>query len=239
MCLTPVRPVPDRRSRTVGSAVHHVLVTDGSYQVRRTLLDIPDANRLGKWASLWADLIHAGMALLERSQLPMIPSTAFTRRALWESAIISYGRMQTSGKKRRLEHEDLLRKARGERGIEFHEGWRHGHVGHRNSEEFEAVRVFADHLDNAPETLDSIRAEVVTSMGPPINSVLEKEFSAHVEAVRATLWEQYLAPIGEELAHRTPPGQPMTAAWEPRPEAAERLTLELTLWSQTNGTGVS
>lgn len=220
---------------------HHVLVTDDSYQVRRTQLEIPDANRLGKWASLWADLTQALMALHERSQLQSAPATAFTRRALWESAIISYGRMQTSGKKRRLEHEDLLHKARGDRGIEFHEilmSWRHGHVGHRNSEEFEAVRVFADHLDAAPDTLDSIRAEVVTSMGPPINSELETEFSAHVEALRNTLWEQYLAPIGEELAQRTPPGQPMTAAWSPDPEAAERLTLELTLWARTNGTGV-
>ncbi|MFN3005099.1 hypothetical protein ACK12G_17710 [Mycolicibacterium wolinskyi] len=140
------------------------------------MLDIPAANRLGKWASLWADLIHADMALHERSQLQSIPATAFARRALWESAIVSYGRMQASGKKRKLEHEDLLRKAQGERGIEFHEilmSWRHGHVAHRMSSAYEAVRVFADHLDDVPETLDSIRAEVVTSLGPPINSDLE------------------------------------------------------------------
>ena len=86
-------------------------MTDGGYQARRILLEIPDANRLGKWASLWADLTHAAMALLERSQLQVIAATVFTRRALWESAIVSYARMQTIGEKRRLEHESHQRQA--------------------------------------------------------------------------------------------------------------------------------
>lgn len=116
--------------------------------------------------------------------------------------------------------------------------WRHGHVGHRNSAEFEAVRVFADQLNAATGTLDSLRVEIVTSLGPLIDSELAKEFSDHVEALRVTLWEQYLAPIGEVLAKQTTLGQPMTAAWEPHPDVAECLTLELTLWSRTNGTGV-
>lgn len=216
-------------------------MTEETYQVRRTLLDIPDANRLGKWASLWADLINADMALHEREQLPAQPSTAFMRRAYWESAIVSYGRMQASGKKRKLEHEDLIRAARGERGIEFHEvlmGWRHGHVAHRASGDFEAVRVYVDHLDADPETLDSIRVEVATSVGPADDSEQVWEFREHIKALRDTLWEQYLAPIGESLAKRMPPGQPMTAGDE-SPDAADRITAALTLWSRHNGTGMS
>lgn len=209
--------------------------------MRRTLLDIPDANRLRKWASLWADLVHADMALHEWEQLPAKPSTAFTRRTFWESAIASYGRMQASGKKRKPEHDDLLRAARGERGIEFHEilmSWRHGHVAHRASGDFEAVRVFADHLDAEPERLDSIRAEVVTAVGPADDSELAQEFREHVKALRDTLWEQYMAPIGERLAQAMPPGELITDAWDPHSDAADRLTLELTLWSCTNGTGM-
>jgi hypothetical protein len=216
-------------------------MTDDSYQVRRTLLDIHDANRLGKWASLWSDLVHADMALHERERLPAKPSTAFARRAFWESAIASYGRMEASNKKRKLEHEAVLRAARGERGIEFHEilmDWRNGHVAHRMSGDFEAVRVFADHLDDDPEALDSIRAEVVTSFGPADDSEFVREFREHVKALRDTLWEQYLAPIGEHLAKQTPPGEPRTAAWDPHPDAEGRMTLELTLWSRVNGTGM-
>ncbi|WP_199179666.1 hypothetical protein [Mycolicibacterium goodii] len=91
-------------------------MTEEAYQVRRTLLDIPDANRLGKWASLWSDLVHVDMVLKARRDLPTTSVTAFQKRAFWESAIVSYGRMQASGKKRKLEHDDLLRVARGERG---------------------------------------------------------------------------------------------------------------------------
>lgn len=56
-------------------------MTDETYQVRRVLVDIPDANRLGKWASLWTDLIHVDMALGERAEMPAVLSTSFTRRA--------------------------------------------------------------------------------------------------------------------------------------------------------------
>lgn len=215
-------------------------MTDDAYQVRRTLLDIPEANRLGKWASLWSDLVNADMALHERAQLPNKPSTAFMRRAYWESAIVSYGRMQASGKKRKLEHEDLIRVARGERGIELHEvlmGWRHGHVAHRASGDFEAVRVFADCLDADPETLDSIRVEAATSVGPADDSDEVREFREHIKALRDTLWAEYLAPIGESLAKQTPPGQPMTETWDP-PSAADRIAAELVLWSQHDGTSM-
>jgi hypothetical protein len=102
-------------------------MTEKSYQVRRMQLDLADANRLGKWASLWADLLHVDMVLAARAELPKTAMAAFTRRAFWESAIVSYGRMEASTKKRKLAHEALLRTARGDRGIEFHKilmSWR-------------------------------------------------------------------------------------------------------------------
>ncbi|WP_199179665.1 hypothetical protein [Mycolicibacterium goodii] len=114
--------------------------------------------------------------------------------------------------------------------------WRHGHVAHRASGDYEAVRVFADHLDADPETLDSIRAEVVTSLGPPADSELATEFREHVKALRDTLWDQYLAPIGEQLAKATPLGQPMASPWESHPDAEGRMTLTLNLWGRRNAT---
>jgi alkanesulfonate monooxygenase SsuD/methylene tetrahydromethanopterin reductase-like flavin-dependent oxidoreductase (luciferase family) len=117
--------------------------------------------------------------------------------------------------------------------------WRHGHVAHRASSDFEAVRVFADHLDADPKTLDSIRVEVVTSVGPADDSEQVREFREHIKDLRDTLWERYLAPIGESLAKQTPPWKPTGAAWDQRPDAADRMTATLTLWSRNNGTGMS
>lgn len=57
-------------------------------------LTTSEANRLRKWGSLWLDLLHAEMVLHERQGLPDTPTNAFTPRALWESAVIAYGRME-------------------------------------------------------------------------------------------------------------------------------------------------
>ena len=214
-------------------------MTEESYQVRRMQLDHRDANRLGKWASLWADLLHVDMVLGARAELPKSAATAFTRRALWESAIVSYGRMEASTKKRKLAHEELLRTARGDRGVAFHEilmSWRNDHVAHRLSHDFETIAVYADYLDDEPETLDGIRAEVVTSLGPN-DSELVEEFGEHVKLLRDTLWEKYLAPIGEHLAKQE--HRPMTPTATPPPRSIDLVSLTPTLWSRRNGTGIS
>lgn len=42
--------------------------------------------------------------------------------------------------------------------------WRNDHIAHRLPTTFEAVRVFADQLDDEPATVDSIHADVATSL---------------------------------------------------------------------------
>ena len=116
-----------------GLAGHHLPMDNGTYEVRRATLDESDANRLSKWASLWADLLHADQALSERADLPDVLSNVFVRRALWEAAVVSYGRMATSDK-RNVDYEELVQAARGDRGAELHKTlmvWRHDHVAHR------------------------------------------------------------------------------------------------------------
>lgn len=162
----------------------------------------------------------------------------FLRRALWESAIVSYGRMAVSEKRRKLDHHELLGAARGDSGVEFHKllmGWRHDHVGHRLSRELESIDVYADYLDADPGVLDSLRVAVSPSGGPADDSPFVVEFREHVTALRDTLWERYLAPIGELIAKQLPTGTPM-----PTPaKSSDRLILEQTLWARSNGTGVS
>lgn len=57
-------------------------MTDETYRVRRIKLAEPDANRIRKWASLWADLIHVDMVLAARSEVPDVATNAFHRRAV-------------------------------------------------------------------------------------------------------------------------------------------------------------
>lgn len=213
-------------------------MADETYRVQRMKLGEADANRLGKWSSLWADLMHTGMVLLARTEVPDTPGNVLHRRALWESAIVSYGRMAVSEKRRNVEYEDLLRAARGARGVEFHETlmqWRHDHVEHRKSRDLEVVAVYADYLDADPDVLDSIRVSISPSGGPIDDSPFVVEFGLHVKALRDTLWEKYLAPIGELIATRGPRG-----ALEPAgPEPTEALSVQQVLWSRTNGTGVT
>lgn len=212
-------------------------MADETYQVRRMKLDESDANRLGKLASLWTDLIHVDMVLLARTEVPDVAANVFHRRALWESAIVSYGRMAVSEKRRNVDYEELLRAARGDRGVEFHEtlmGWRHDHVAHRKSRSLESVAVYADYLDEAPDVLDSIRVSVSPSGGPADDSPLVVEFCEHIKTLRDKLWEKYLAPVGELIATRGPRG-----VLEPADRApSDGLTVEQTLWSRVNGTGI-
>ncbi len=212
-------------------------MTDDTYRVHRKLLNEADANRVGKWASLWADLIHVDMVLLARVEISDIAANAFHRRALWESAIVSYGRMAVSDRRRKLDHDDLLREARGARGVEFNDilmNWRNSHVAHRLSQGLESVTVFADYLHDAPDVLDSIGVSVSAAGGPSNDSPMVVEFTEHVKALRDTLWSSYLAPPAELIATRGPQGVMNPAVDEP----ADRMTLHLTLWSRVSGTGM-
>ncbi|QNJ91216.1 hypothetical protein HZU40_23785 [Mycolicibacterium fluoranthenivorans] len=213
-------------------------MADETYRVRRMKLNESDANRIGKWSSLWADLIHIDMVLAARSEVPNVPANVFHRRGLWESAIVSYGRMAVSERRRKLDHEDLLRAARGDRGVEFHEvlmGWRHDHVAHRLSQDLETVTVCVDYPDEQPDVLDSIRVFVSPSGGPVDDSPFVVEFREHAKALRDALWEKYLAPPAEMIAKRGPRGILMPA----QPPPPEGLTIQQVLWSRVSGTGIA
>jgi hypothetical protein len=122
-------------------------------------LTTSEANRLRKWGSLWLDLLHADMVLHYRQNLPDIAANAFARRALWESAVITYGRMEFSDQKRKLAHDELLRASGGRKAVAFHDQltrWRHDHVAHRLSKQFEATAVVASYADTGRQILKSL-----------------------------------------------------------------------------------
>lgn len=202
-------------------------------------LETSEANRLGKWGSLWFDLQHVVMVLDARLNTLDKPENTFVRRALWESAVVSYGRMAASDRKRKLDHENLLCVAGGSDALAFHEQvmrWRHDHVAHRLSKDFEAVEVVAYYEDGEAARPDAIGLNVSTWTGPKDDAIEAVQFREHVTLLRDTLWVEYLAPVGESIVRR----ERMEAAPDAESERrdADRITANLTLWSRTNGTGL-
>lgn len=208
----------------------------------RVELTTSEANRLRNWGSLWLDLLHANMVLHERKNLPDTAANAFTRRALWESAVITYGRMEFSDKKRKLAHNELLRASGGEKAVTFHDQltrWRHNHVAHRFSKDFEATAVVAGYADTEEKILDSVAVGVSTWIGPADDSDEACMFREHVKSLRDTLWETYLAPIGEALARRQPTVLDTVPPFHGLESKHDRLMVTCTLWARSNGTGLT
>jgi len=203
------------------------------FQVRLTT---SEANRLRKWGSLWFDLLHVDMTLHERMGVEEKPSNAFLRRALWESAVVAYGRMESSNKKRKLEHQDLLTAAGCD--VSFHQqvmGWRNDHVAHRLSNKYEETAAVA--VYGGSSKLESLNLHVATWVGPPDDSPLVTEFTAHVQRLRDKLWKTYLAPMGEAIAQRQILDTDLVPAF-PGLDTTERIMVNCTLWARSNGTGV-
>ena len=118
-------------------------------------------------------------------------STAFMRRALWESAVVSYGRIAASDRQRKLDHEDLLKAAGGEDALAFHEQvmrWSHDHVARRLSKEFEAVEVFAHHTNEAAERPALVGLRVSTWRGPKDDSPEWSGFANTSSACGTSSW---------------------------------------------------
>jgi hypothetical protein len=206
--------------------------------VSQVTLETSEANRLGKWGSLWFDLQHVVMALGVRRNTPNTFENAFARRALWESAVVSYGRMEASSHKRKLTHEELLRASGGDEAVAFHKQVmrrRNDHIAHRLSKEFESVEVSAHYSDDEPKP-ERLGLMVSTWVGPKDDALEATHFREHVTRLRDTLWEKYLAPIGQAIADRERVEIPV----EPDSERddTDRIAANLTLWDRVNGTGL-
>jgi hypothetical protein len=199
-------------------------------QVSQITLKTSEANRLNKWGSLWLDLQHVVMTLDARRTTPNTFANVFVRRALWESAVVSYGRMESSTHKRKLTHEELLRASGGDEAVAFHRQvmcWRNDHIAHRLSKEFESVEVSAYYTDDMPQP-ERLGLVISTWIGPQDNAVEAAQFREHVNRLRDTLWETYLAPIGEAIARRKRvevPAEPDSGRADP-----DRITANLNLW---------
>lgn len=155
-----------------------------------------------RWCSVWADLLFADMALMYRSELDDAKAaTMFHRRALWESAVVSYGRCAVSDQKRKVPFEDFVREVTGGDGLALHErimDWRHGHVAHRKRSEFESIETVLAYA-NPPAHPTALRLLLGIDLGPKNDDELVVAFQSHVKTLRDAIYEQRIAPLGLEI----------------------------------------
>jgi hypothetical protein len=164
----------------------------GDLEVR---IDNASVAELRDWASLWGDLLHVDMVLLAREKFEADASNIFIRRALWESAVISYGRTAISGR-RHSQIQELL-KLLGPEADAFHKevmSWRNQHVAHRvdgSRESTEARGI----IDLATQRIRAIRVHVSPVLGPEEeDDDLAKRFKRYVEELRNLAWTQRIVP---------------------------------------------
>ena len=188
---------PVGKQNTPEHSIEHVRNQLGSLEFGRVStggvrgrIEGDSVRMLQRWGSVWTDLLHVDMALHERSETADIPSTVFVRRALWESAVISYGRAGVSMRKRKVPFRDFVLEATGPEGLATHErimDWRHGHVAHRTRPEFEDVEAsVAFYPDGRPSELHLV---VSTDIGPATDSPFAVAFANHAKSLRDALYE--------------------------------------------------
>lgn len=175
------------------------MATNDELRGRLTGLKVTHAER---WSSAWADLLFADMALMYRDELDdSKAANMFHRRALWESAVVSYGRCAVSGRKRKIPFVDFVREVTGDAGLSLHErimDWRHGHVAHRNRSEFESIETVLAYLD-PPAHPTALRVVNGTALGPKNDDELVVSFKSHIKLLRDAIYEKRMAPLGLEI----------------------------------------
>lgn len=157
-------------------------------------------DQLADWASLWADLLHVDMTLHARSDVPGDATHLFTRRALWEAAVISYGRTATTG--RRQQRVTDLISALGVDAEKCHQdimAWRDRHVAHRVDRLREAVEAEAI-VDPAERRLKRLNVRVAPALGPEEEEDdLVQRFESHVKALRDHVWKERFPALEQEV----------------------------------------
>lgn len=154
-----------------------------------------------RWCSAWADLLLTDMALMYRAELEPNIVNMFRRRAYWESATVSYGRLIVSDKKRKIPFKEFIGEVTGDDGLALHEqimDWRHRHVAHRTGAEYESVETVLA-FENGSATPNALKIVLGVDMGPLDDSEFVQAFQQHVKMLRDAMYERKLHPLGEEI----------------------------------------
>lgn len=157
----------------------------------------PAARKAIDLASLWADLLLVEMSLHERSKIPRAGSNLYLRRALWEQAVIGYGRCFNTGSREKLPADLLDTMSPAE--VDTHRetlAWRNKHVAHRVEKRFEWTDVS---LAYRPETdsAHAVRIRVELNEGP--EGGLADALQRLAQRLRIELWEREFGDVEEMI----------------------------------------
>ncbi|MGW4718194.1 hypothetical protein [Nocardia sp. NPDC004260] len=198
-------------------------------------LDSVDADVLRKWGSAWLDLRHADSVLEARLNTPVTPSNLFVRRALWEAAVISYGRVGQSTRRRKIDLAGLFAASGDPDASNFHDTikeWRHGHVAHRADAAFESVDALL--CVDASLTPSALKLVIETDIGPQDDEQLAEKFRAHVILLHNTIWERFMVPLAAKLTEKAQRNTVDPGSVMPYPTpSAHGFIATLTLWDRS------
>jgi hypothetical protein len=156
-------------------------------------------DQLADWASLWADLLHVDMTLHARSDVRADTAHLFTRRALWEAAVVSYGRTANTG--RRQQRVTDLISALGVDADKCHQGvmtWDR-HAAHRVDRLREAVETAAI-VDPAERCLKALTSALHRRWAlRKKRGDLVQRFESHVKTLRDLVWEERFPVLEQEV----------------------------------------
>jgi hypothetical protein len=186
------------------------------------------AQELAHLTSLWADLQLVEMSLHYRSQIPKSLKSIFTRRALWEQAVIAYGRCFTSGRRPQVPAGLVDQLSPSARAI--HEAaliWRNKHVAHRVESSFESVEAFLVYRPDEAEPR-AIRVRATVSAGPD-DPKLATQLGQIAKGIKDRLWVEYIGPLEIQLLdhHRNDSAARAKAQSVPDRTSGDRYTLTI------------
>jgi hypothetical protein len=143
---------------------------------------------LADLASLWADFQLVEMSLHARKKLNR-RSEVFARRALWEQAVIAYGRCFNTGTRQKL--PDQLKAQMVGGSLRVHDEvlrLRNKHVAHRVDKD-EWTRISLTYPKGQPDA-NSVRVRVGVPTGPEDERLIEA-LAELVSSLKNRLWEQW------------------------------------------------
>lgn len=176
----------------------HAMALERERWATLTGLNVTFAQR---WCSAWADLLLTDMALMYRAELEPNLESMFRRRAYWESAAVSYGRLIVSDKKRKIPFKEFIEEVTGDDGLALHKqimDWRQGHVAHRTGAKYESVETVLAFEDGSA-TPNALKIVLGIDLGPLDDTEFVQAFQRHVKTLRDAIYERKLHPLGGKI----------------------------------------
>lgn len=158
----------------------------------------PKVREIEDYASAWWDMRTAAQMIHGQVTFDVTPANYFTRRAIWDGAVITYARCFMNGRRdtdilalvaglddeMRATHDTILQ-------------WRNQHSAHRVDPTLESVGItllWAGFGTHQPV----VRVRIMTHPQPD-DATIEGKFEALASTLANQIWEKFIYPLQQEL----------------------------------------